>query len=138
MKRLYVLFCTLVTLSVALLASCSSTQRISVKQEQEGQIQETVIESDTKVNSFSMVITNDRIEYNGSVAFSTKAEKLIPPLAKSTDSLGFRSPQKSGDFRGPHRKHRMSKVRPVRGLQAQATPQVDLVADSEIRQRCRG
>ncbi len=35
-------------------ASCSSTQKITVKQEQEGQIQETVIESDTKFNALSL------------------------------------------------------------------------------------
>ncbi len=38
------------------LCSCASTQRITVKQEQEGQTQETVIESNTKINSFSMII----------------------------------------------------------------------------------
>ncbi len=66
MKRLYVLFCTLVMLSVALLASCSSTQKISVKQEQEGQVQETVIESDTKFDAISLYITPQKIDYNAS------------------------------------------------------------------------
>ncbi len=42
-------------LLVACLVSCSSTQRISVKQEQEGQVQETIIESDTKIRDFSLV-----------------------------------------------------------------------------------
>ncbi len=58
--RLLGVFCAL------FFASCSSTQKITVKQEQEGQVQETVIESDTKVNSFSMVIRNEEILYNGS------------------------------------------------------------------------
>ncbi len=67
MKRLFALFAMLLMLLASCLVSCSSTQKITVKQEQEGQIQETVIESDTHVNSFSMVISSDRIEYNGSV-----------------------------------------------------------------------
>ncbi len=67
MRRLYVYYCMLAMLLVALFASCSSTQKITVKQEQEGQVQETVIESDTKVNNFAIVISGDRIEYNGSI-----------------------------------------------------------------------
>ncbi len=76
MKRRYVLYAMFAMLLVALFASCSSTQKITVKQEQEGQVQETVIESDTKVNSFAIVITSDKIEYNGSVYRpSTKRER---------------------------------------------------------------
>ncbi len=100
MRKLYVYYCTLAMLLVALFASCSSMQKITVKQEQEGQVQETVIESDTKVNSFNIsfystlpdsasadckselssalardfaiVITSDKIEYNGSVYRPTR------------------------------------------------------------------
>ncbi len=65
-KRLFGLFVTLFVLCLACLTSCASSQKITVKQEQDGQIQETVIESDTKVNSFSMSIRQDEILYNGS------------------------------------------------------------------------
>ncbi len=53
-------------LLVACLVACSSTQKITVKQEQEGQVQETIIESDTKIRDFSMTITQDSIRYTGS------------------------------------------------------------------------
>ncbi len=65
MRKLQKVFFMLFTLCIACLVSCSSTQRITVKQEQEGQTQETVIESDTKVKSFSMTITPTQITYNG-------------------------------------------------------------------------
>ncbi len=74
MRKLRVLSCTLLMLLAVSFASCSSTQKITVKQEQEGQTQETVIESDTKVNSFAIVISGDRIEYNGSV-YRPKAKR---------------------------------------------------------------
>ncbi len=48
------------------LCSCASTQRITVKQEQEGQTQETVIESDTRFDAISLYITPDKIDYNAS------------------------------------------------------------------------
>ncbi len=67
MKKYFVLFAMLCMLSAVCLSSCASTQRITVKQEQEGQMQETIIESDTKINTFSMVIRGNEIEYNGSV-----------------------------------------------------------------------
>ncbi len=67
MKKFLGLYVMLFMLLGVCLSSCTSTQRITVKQEQEGQMQETVIESDTKVNSFSMVIRGTEIEYNGSV-----------------------------------------------------------------------
>ncbi len=65
MRKSLGLYYMLVTLWVACFVSCSSTQRITVKQEQAGQVQETVIESDTKVRDFSMVITPTNITYNG-------------------------------------------------------------------------
>ncbi len=58
-------YCISLMLFGVLYNSCSSTQRITVKQEQEGQKQETVIESDTRVKDFSMTITHDQITYNG-------------------------------------------------------------------------
>ncbi len=66
MRKLYVLYCMFAMLLVALFASCSSMQKITVKQEQEGQVQETVIESDMKVRDISMTITQDSIRYTGS------------------------------------------------------------------------
>ncbi len=66
MKRHLFLFGIFAMLLVALFASCSSMQKITVKQEQEGQVQETVIESDMKVRDISMTITQDSIRYTGS------------------------------------------------------------------------
>ena len=55
-------FCVVVFLLALLLIflfpSCSSVQRITVKQEQENQLQETVIESDTKINSLSLLFVS--------------------------------------------------------------------------------
>ncbi len=55
MKRFLGLYAMLCTLLVACFASCSSTQKITVRQEQEGQTQETVIESDTRVQTLSVL-----------------------------------------------------------------------------------
>ncbi len=66
MRKLLNLYCIFAMLLVALLASCSSTQKISVRQEQEGQVQETVIESDTKFDAISLYITPQKIDYNAS------------------------------------------------------------------------
>ena len=45
-------------LLIFLFSSCSSVQRITVKQEQDNQLQETVIESDTKINSLSLLFVS--------------------------------------------------------------------------------
>ncbi len=58
MGKIILLCGTFASMSALLCTSCSSTQRITVKQEQEGQVQETVIESDTKIREISMIITH--------------------------------------------------------------------------------
>ena len=59
-KSLAVCVCVflLVALLILLLPSCSSVQRITVKQNQGDQLQETVIESDTKINSLSLLFVS--------------------------------------------------------------------------------
>lgn len=55
-KSLAICVCVfmLVAILILLLPSCTSMQRITIKQEQGEQMQETVIESDTKINSLSL------------------------------------------------------------------------------------
>lgn len=48
--------CAICTIFVA--SSCSSTQRISIKQNQGEQVQETTIESDLKVKELSLVFNS--------------------------------------------------------------------------------
>ena len=59
-KSLAVCACVflLVAILILLFPSCSSMQRITVKQEQGNQLQETVIESDTKINSLSLLFVS--------------------------------------------------------------------------------
>ncbi len=64
-KVISTLLVAIITALVIGLCSCSSTQRINVKQEQDGQIQETTIESDTKFKDVALVIHPKSIEYYG-------------------------------------------------------------------------
>ncbi len=59
-KQLAVCVCVFLLLAILILLfpSCSSVQRITVKQEQGDQLQETVIESDTKINSLSLLFVS--------------------------------------------------------------------------------
>ena len=59
-KSLAICVCVflLVAILILLLPSCTSLQRITVKQEQGDQLQETVIESDTKINSLSLLFVS--------------------------------------------------------------------------------
>ncbi len=66
MKKHCFFFGIFAMLLVLCLASCSSMQKITVKQEQEGQVQETVLESTIQVREVSMVVTKDSITYTGS------------------------------------------------------------------------
>ncbi len=51
------------TIAVGLLAlflnSCASTQRIQIQQEVDGVKQETIIESDTKINAIALAFTTN-------------------------------------------------------------------------------
>lgn len=45
----------------ALFSSCSSIQKINVKQEQDGQMQETTIESNTTIKELTFIFTHDGV-----------------------------------------------------------------------------
>lgn len=60
-KKKWLLFC-FATCTIFVASSCSSTQRISVKQNQGEQVQETTIESDMKVKELSLVFNSTYIK----------------------------------------------------------------------------
>ena len=56
-KKKWLPFCCAICI-IFVASSCSSTQRISVKQNQGEQVQETTIESDLKVKELSLVFNS--------------------------------------------------------------------------------